>query len=169
MKSIYASLTAFILAVGTSFILLRYGARLSGPDKSIIYLLVLVPLAIASSIMLFKYLRSYASIHGNMGKYKLHLSGPAAIFFLVIWVGFSFYRHPPDDSRPFNLAIIFELQKDNGLKPSGQAKVVFQSRVEHIEVHDGVGMYPGAQTGYPVEITPEINGFARNSSVQDIK
>src|SRR5450432_3619705 len=94
---IIVSGVSFLCAIGASVLFLIKGQKLflPGSDKAILYLLILVPLALASALMLFKVMRSYANYTGSNQTHKLELTGPVVIFMLLICTGYYFYRHPP--------------------------------------------------------------------------
>jgi hypothetical protein len=159
MKWMISSFVAFVLSLLAAVVLAVWGRKLLGSDRAIFYVIILVPLAAASALVLFKTLRSYATLTGKFANYKLELAGPAVVFMLVIGAGYRFYRNPP--FQDFNLVITFE--GDGGNLVSGHAIVAYRDRIEDIAVMNGRGSFSTVSPGYEIKIVPSFQGYKRET------
>lgn len=164
MKWILTSFGAFILSLVSAALLIFWGRKLIGPDRAIFYLIILVPLASASAIILFKSLRSYATLTKKIPNYKLELAGPVVVFILVIAIGYKFYQNPP--FLNFNLVIQFE--GSSGDQPSGHATVSSGNRFEDITVSNGKGTFAEATPGSDIKIVPAFQGYKRETIKREV-
>ena len=156
---------SFLLAIGASVLFLIKGQKLllPGSDKAILYLLILVPLALASSLMLFKVMRSYAHYTGTTQTHKLELTGPAVVFMLLIGTGYYFYRHPP--LSEYNVLTIRFFDVDNPAQQlQGSATITYKSDVRTLSVYTGTLSYPGVTPGSEIIINNDFPGLQRTIS-----
>jgi len=143
------SLVAFILAFITASCVVIWGPSIVGSDKAIIYLLILVPLAFAPAVMLFKTLRSYSSSNGTGMSSKMEFIGPIVVFVLVIASGFIFYQNPPFSVQDLSIMIY---DKNGSSLLTGKAIVKYKNRAEEISVNNSRGMFPDVKMGEPLSI-----------------
>ena len=156
---------SFLLAIGASVLFLIKGQKLllPGSDKAILYLLILVPLAIASSLMLFKVMRSYANYTGTTQTHKLELAGPVVVFMLLIGTGYYFYQHPPPPE--YNVLTIRFFDVDNPAQQlQGSATITYKSGVGKFPVYIGTLTYPGVVPGSEIIINNDFPGMQRTVS-----
>lgn len=156
MKWIYSSLVAFVISLAIAVIFIFRGLHILGADKAILYFIILVPLGIACSLMLFKVMRSYAMLKGSYQNYHLELAGPVVVFFLVIGGGYYFYKHPPNPAA-FSLTVRF-LDKETRQLLSGKATIVNGEQTLSQPV-DGETIVKNAVAGNQLEILPDIPNY----------
>lgn len=162
---LFSSAVAFVAAIVVAIIFLVWGQKwfLPGPDKAIVYLLILVPLAFASSITLFKIMRSYASYKGTYQNHTLELGGPVVVFALLIGTGYYFYQHPPPKDHN-NLVIHFQNIDEPTKKLTGTATVSYQYDIRSYDVFDGTINYPEAEPGRSIFIAYDLSGIKHADS-----
>jgi hypothetical protein len=162
---IIVSGVSFLCAIGASVLFLIKGQKLflPGSDKAILYLLILVPLALASALMLFKVMRSYANYTGTTQTHKLELTGPVVIFMLLICTGYYFYRHPPPSD--YNVLTIHFYDIDNPAQQlQGSATITYKSDVRTYPVYSGTLSYAGVAPNTEIIISYDFPGLQRTVS-----
>jgi hypothetical protein len=162
---IFVSGVSFLCAVGASVLFLIKGQKLflPGSDKAILYLLILVPLALASALMLFKVMRSYATYTGSNQMHKLELTGPVVIFMLLICTGYYFYRHPPPSD--YNVLTIHFFDIDHPAQQlQGSATITYKSDVRPLPVYTGTLSYAGVTPNTEIIISYDFPGLQRTVS-----
>jgi len=111
-----------------------------------VYLLILVPLAFACSLMLFKVMRSYATYKGTYQNHQLELAGPVVVFMLIIGTGYYFSQHPPPSDD--NAVTIHFYDVDEPTKPlEGAVTITYKGDVRDYTVRDGSIRYERADPG----------------------
>jgi hypothetical protein len=166
MRWIYISFAAFLLSILVAASLMIWGRSFLGADKAIIYFIILIPLALGSSLFLFKTVRSYAKLTGRFIDYKIELAGPVVIFFLVILLGKRFYQNPPQVNQ--DLTVKFEDPKSAGKDLTGNAIISYKTRTEIIPVTLGRGMFTDVHIGDDIKIVPKIQGYKEEATISQI-
>jgi hypothetical protein len=166
MRWIYISFAAFLLSTLVAASLMIWGRSFLGADKAIIYFIILIPLALGSSLFLFKTVRSYAKLTGRFIDYKIELAGPVVIFFIVILLGKHFYQNPPHVNQ--DLTVRFEDANSQGKELTGNAIVVYKTRTEIIPVTLNRGMFTDVHIGDDIKIVPKIQGYKEEATIAQI-
>jgi len=98
-------LVSFLVGLGLVSLLLWNAERLAALGLTgKFYYLVLLPLALSASLVLFNVQRSYASYRGNQLGGVLELSGPAVVFLVVLVLGF-YLTKPPSSNFPLTVYV----------------------------------------------------------------
>jgi hypothetical protein len=150
------SMVAFIISVITAFLFMYFSIYLTSSDKALVYFIVLIPLAIACALMLFKVMKSYATYKGTYQFHTTALSGPVVLFVIVMAGGFYFYQHPP--AMDYNLVVKFIVQNDKTQRVNGKVKVAHKNDEPTYEVIDGRAMVPDVSPGEDLQFLPMLSG-----------
>ena len=156
MRFVYVSMVAFIISVITAFLFMYFSIYLTSSDKALVYFIVLIPLAIACALMLFKVMKSYATYKGTYQFHTTALSGPVVLFVIVMAGGFYFYQHPP--AMDYNLVVKFIVKNDKTQRVNGKVKVAHKNDEPTYEVIDGRAMVPDVSPGEDLQFLPMLTG-----------
>lgn len=156
MRFVYVSMVAFIISVITAFLFMYFSIYLTSSDKALVYFIILIPLAIACALMLFKVMKSYATYKGTYQFHTTALSGPVVLFVIVMAGGFYFYQHPP--AMDYNLVVKFMVRNDKTQRVNGKVKVAHKNDEPTYEVIDGRAMVPDVSPGEDLQFLPMLTG-----------
>jgi hypothetical protein len=153
----------FLVSLIVTFLFMYYGNSLVGPDRALLYFIILIPLGLFCSSMLFYVMKSYAVLTKKNLRYSLILRGPVVVFALVMYGGYYFLQHPPPpDTYDVSIAFIDRNDKDKLL--DGSATIRYQTDVTNSRFFNGKLVYTKVQKDQIIRIDPDISNYLKLKS-----
>lgn len=157
---LYVSLIGFILFAGFFVLLLWKGGdlNLSMP----VYFVLVVLIALLSTAFLAGAMRSAAKYQSTLQNKTLMVSGPAVIFFIIIYLGYKF--RPDINKEPLTLSIqVMGPGKSNEVITDGRINVAIDEyNSEEIINNKGQVLFSGIDAdarGSEVQVYAKVSGY----------
>lgn len=162
---LWVSLAGFLLFTGVFIGILYWGktVRLTTP----VYFILIVLVALFATAFLAGAMRSSARYTMTGNNKTLMLSGPAVIFFVILYIGYK-YR-PEPGQRPLSLSILVTgPDRFNDLIREGEVgiRIGELNYVKKIN-EEGIAYFPGINADYkgrPLELYPRVSGYVMDTA-----
>jgi hypothetical protein len=162
---LWISLTGFLLFAGFFVGILYWGrsVQLSTP----VYFILIVLVALFATAFLAGAMRSSARYTMTGNNKTLMMSGPAVIFFVILYIGYK-YR-PETAERPLSLSILVTGPgRFNDLIREGEVgiRIGELNYVKKIS-EEGIAYFPGIDADYkgrPLELFPRVAGYVLDAA-----
>ena len=159
---IIVSLVGFILFTAFFYLLVVYSKDISLSTPLYFFLVVII--ALISTAFLAGAMRSVARYSSSSQTGSLYLSGPAVIFFIIIYLGYRYRPEPAGDKSPLSLSVL--LKGPEGSEEfirSGQVRVRIgqYSGVKQVD-NEGNALFTGISPenkGRKIDLSAEIPGY----------
>jgi len=159
---IVISLVGFVLFTVIFYLLVIYskGISLSTP----VYFFLVVLIALISTAFLAGAMRSVARYSSSSQGGSLYLSGPAVIFFIIIYLGYRYRPEPAGAKNPLSLSVLLKgPEGSNELIRKGQIRVRIgqYSSLKQVD-NEGAALFTGINPDYKglqIDLSAEIPGF----------
>jgi hypothetical protein len=155
---LYISLAGFIL-----FLLFFYFLVLDSKQVNIsmpLYFILVILIALVATAFLAGAMKSTARFKSTAQNRSLYLSGPAVIFFIILYIGYK-YR-PTLSQEPLSLSVLVSTGANELLKEGSVSVRVAQfSSTKKID-HEGTALFTGINPnykGHKVEIGLDVPGY----------
>jgi hypothetical protein len=159
---IIVSLAGFILFTVFFYLLIVYSKDISLSTPLYFFLVVLI--ALMSTAFLAGAMRSVARYSSSSQGGSLYLSGPAVIFFVIIYLGYRYRPEPSSDKSPLSLSVLLKgPEGSDELIRSGQIRVRIgqYSGVKQVD-NEGAALFTGISPenkGRKIDLSAEIPGY----------
>jgi hypothetical protein len=159
---IIVSLAGFILFTVFFYLLIVYSKDISLSTPLYFFLVVLI--ALMSTAFLAGAMRSVARYSSSSQGGSLYLSGPAVIFFVIIYLGYRYRPEPSSDKSPLSLSVLLKgPEGSEELIRSGQVRVRIgqYSGVKQVN-NEGAALFTGISPenkGRKIDLSAEIPGY----------
>ena len=159
---IIVSFIGFILFVGFFYLLIIYSGDISLSTP--VYFFLVVIIALVSTAFLSGAMKSVARYSSNAPNRNLYLSGPAVIFFIIIYLGYKYRPETPLENSPLSLSVLLtgpegseELIKDGQVRVRiGQYSSLKEIDNESSALFTGINPeYKGAK----IDLSAEVPGY----------
>lgn len=162
---IYISLVGFIIfaAVLSSLMFAPKTFSFSTP----VYFFLLVVLALVATGFLAGAMNSYAKYNSTVNNRHLTITGPAVIFFVILYIGYKF--RPDTIERPVSLSIIVTgPDNENEVLENGEIAIrIADYRSQKKLGAEGEVVFSGIDATYkglPIQVFPKIEGYILDTS-----
>ncbi|NEU07723.1 hypothetical protein GZH53_05315 [Flavihumibacter sp. R14] len=156
------SLIGFILFTGFFYLLLVYSKDISLSTPLYFFLVVII--ALISTAFLAGAMRSVARYSSASQGGSLYLSGPAVIFFIIIYLGYRYRPEPATEKSPLSLSVLLKgPDGSDELIRDGQVRVRIgqYSSVKQVD-NEGSAVFTGINSDYKglkIDLSAEIPGY----------
>ena len=169
---IIVSLAGFILFALFFYLLIVYSKDISLSTPLYFFLVVLI--ALMSTAFLAGAMRSVARYSSSSQGGSLYLSGPAVIFFIIIYLGYRYRPEPSGDKTPLSLSVLLKgPEGSEELIRNGQVRVRIgqYSGMKQVD-NEGAALFTGINPDYKgqkIDLSAEIPGYVLiNSSLYSL-
>ena len=159
---IIVSLCGFIL-----FGVMFYFLVTSGQDISIsmpVYFFLVVLIALISTAFLSGAMKSVARYNATSQNRTLYLSGPAVIFFIIIYLGYKYRPESVKENVPLSLSVLFSgPEGTQEMIDAGQVRVRIAqySSLKKVD-NEGAALFTGINPEYKglkIDLSAEVPGY----------
>ncbi|WP_026897371.1 hypothetical protein [Daejeonella oryzae] len=159
---IVVSLIGFILFVAFFYMLIVYSKDIS--ISMPLYFFLVVIIALISTAFLSGAMKSVARFKASSQNRSLYLSGPAVIFFIIIYLGYKYRPESTGENSPLSLSVL--LNGPEGLEESikkGQVRVRIAqySSLKQVD-NEGTATFTGINPQYKglkIDLSADIPGY----------
>ena len=155
---IVVSLVGFILFAAFFYMLIVYSKQIS--ISTPIYFFLVVIIALISTAFLSGAMKSVARYNATSQNRTLYLSGPAVIFFIIIYLGYKYRPETAKENIPLSLSVLLK-------GPEGSEEQIKDGQVRvRIAQYSSLKKVDNESTATFTGINPEYKGLKIDLSVE---
>ena len=160
---IIVSLIGFVLFVGFFYFLIIYSKEISLSTP--VYFFLVVIIALISTAFLSGAMKSVARYSATSQNRNLYLSGPAVIFFIIIYLGYRYRPEIAKENTPLSLSVLLkgpagseELIKDGQVR----VRIAQYSSLKEVD-NESSALFTGINSNYKglkIDLSAEVPGYS---------
>ncbi|MDB5014119.1 MAG: hypothetical protein JWQ25_2321 [Daejeonella sp.] len=157
-----ATLAGFLLFIAFFYLLVTYNKQIS--ISMPVYFFLVVILALISTAFLSGAMKSVARYNAKSQNSTLYLSGPAVIFFIIIYLGYKYRPELAKENIPISLSVLFRGPEgsEEAIK-EGQVtvRIAQYSSLKKID-NEGAALFTGINPEYKglkIDLSAEVPGY----------
>lgn len=157
-----ATLTGLLLFIAFFYLLIVYNKQIS--ISMPVYFFLVVIIALISTAFLSGAMKSVARYNAKSPNSTLYLSGPAVIFFIIIYLGYKYRPELVKENAPISLSVLFRGPEgsEEAIK-DGQVtvRVAQYSSLKQID-NEGNALFTGINPEYrglKIDLSAEVPGY----------
>lgn len=157
-----ATLTGFLLFIAFFYLLISHNKQIS--ISMPVYFFLVVIIALISTAFLSGAMKSVARYNAKSQNSTLYLSGPAVIFFIIIYLGYKYRPELAKENIPISLSVL--LRGPEGSEEAikeGQVtvRIAQYSSIKKID-NEGAALFTGINPDYKslkIDLSAEVPGY----------
>lgn len=157
-----ATLAGFLLFIAFFYLLISYNKQIN--ISMPVYFFLVVIIALVSTAFLSGAMKSVARYNAKSQNSTLYLSGPAVIFFIIIYLGYKYRPELVKENVPISLSVLFRGPEgsEDAIK-DGQVtiRIAQYSSVKKID-SEGAALFTGINPEYKglkIDLSAEVPGY----------
>ncbi|MBE7176376.1 MAG: hypothetical protein INR69_08245 [Mucilaginibacter polytrichastri] len=162
LQWIWITLAGFV-AFGFFFYRIIASAQ-NGQLSLPVYFVALIVVALLATGFLSGALRSISRYQGKAANGTLYISGPAVIFFVILYLGYRF--RPEADASPLSVSILFVNKEGNLLGPGSATIRIGQYSSSKQINNEGQAVFTGINPAYRAQafdLSVDVKGYAMHA------